>query len=250
LHRVVALKVVRRDLAADPMVRARFLREARAAAAVESDHIVPIFEADEASDGTLYMAMPFLQGETLRARLDGPRAPSIAEAVRIAREIAMGLAAAHARGLIHRDIKPANIWLERRDSDSSEGPGRVKLLDFGLARVAGTTDLTVPGTITGTPSYMSPEQARGEELDARSDLFSLGTVLYRLVTGRLPFGGERATAILRAIEEHEPPPPRTLRPELPAELDRLIGELLSKRPEDRPASAKEVEARLRSLRQP
>jgi serine/threonine protein kinase len=247
LHRVVALKVVRRDLAADPLVRARFLREALAAAAVESDHIVPIFEADEASDGTLYMAMPFLQGETLKARLGGPHAPTIAEAVRIAREIAAGLVAAHARGLIHRDIKPANIWLERRDGDSSEGPGRVKLLDFGLARVAGTTELTAPGTIAGTPSYMSPEQARGEELDARSDLFSLGTVLYRLVTGRLPFNGERATAILRAIEEHVPPPPRTLRPELSAELDRLIGELLSKRPDDRPASAKEVDGRLRKI---
>ena len=246
LQRIVALKVLRAELAADPTAKARFLREARSAAAVEHDHVIPIYEADQTPDGTVYLAMPCLRGETLQAYLEkaGPRLP-LKEALRIAAEVASGLAAAHVRGLIHRDVKPANIWLE--SSSQQTTPGRVRLLDFGLARVPGLSELTTAGAVVGTPAYMSPEQARGEELDARSDLFSLGTVLFRLVSGQLPFTGDRPATVLRALEDKPAPRAADLRPDISPELDQLLGELLAKRPEERPPSAKEVHDRLRTL---
>src|SRR5262249_45645638 len=158
--------------------------------------------------------------------------PSVSEILRIGRQIARGLEAAHAHGLIHRDIKPANLWIE------SEPSGRVKILDFGLARVAdGDAHLTQSGAIIGTPSYMAPEQARAEAVDHRCDLFSLGVVLYRLCTGRLPFGGANTLAALSSLATDTPRPVRDLNPAVPPALAELVMQLLAKEAAHRPASA-------------
>jgi hypothetical protein len=235
LRRLVALKVMLPKIAADPNAKDRFLREARAAAAVEHDHIIPIHQVGE-DHGTAFLAMPLLKGETLADRLKRERPLPVTEALRIGREVALGLAAAHAEGLIHRDIKPANIWLE--------GTGRrVKILDFGLARSASSEDgdwLTDPGSIVGTPAYMSPEQARNDPLDGRSDLFSLGTVLYEMTTGRLPFRGKTATAVLTALAVDDPRPPTSVDSAVPSHVSDFILRLLSKNPADRPATAAAV----------
>ncbi len=206
LGRLCALKVMLPEVANKPGMKERFLREARAAAQIEHDHIIPIYQVDE-DRGVPYIAMPFLKGMSLEDWLrkkhkEGPHAVKLAEILKLGRQIARGLAAAHERGLIHRDIKPANIWL-----DASAG-GRVKILDFGLARLSETTDqqhLTQSGAILGTPSYMAPEQARGEKLDHRADLFSLGVILYRLCTGVLPFQGKDTISTLMALATHAPP---------------------------------------------
>ncbi|MDW8263686.1 MAG: serine/threonine-protein kinase, partial [Phycisphaerales bacterium] len=174
----VALKVLRPDLPPEQMSRDRFLREARAMASIDHENVCTIYQVDEA-DGRPFMAMQMLLGETLERRLERDGRLPVAEAARIGREVALGLAAAHAKGIIHRDIKPANIWLEA-------GTGRVKLLDFGLALPRDSVHLTRSGFVIGTPAFMSPEQARGEPLDARSDLFSLGVVLYLATTGERP----------------------------------------------------------------
>lgn len=233
LRRPVALKLIRPRAAASPIARDRFLREARAAAALRHDHIVTIYQVGE-ENGVPYLAMEHLEGESLDDRLRREGTLPIPEAVRIAGEIAEGLAAAHARGLIHRDVKPANIWLET-------GRGRVKLLDFGLARMAANdAQLTSSGVIVGTPAYMSPEQARGEAVDARSDLFSLGGVLYRMLTGSPPFAGRDLLSTLNALATAEVVPPRAARPDVPAALNDLVLHLLEKTPARRPASAPEV----------
>ncbi len=240
LHRTVALKVMQRGLASDAGCRERFLREARAAAAIEHDNIVTVYQVGE-DQGVPYLAMPLLRGETLHDRISrDPRLP-VAEALRIGRETAAGLAAAHDKGLIHRDVKPANLWLE---ADT----GRVKILDFGLARTAqGGVQVTRAGQILGTPSYMAPEQARGAEVDARSDLWSLGVVLYSLCTGRLPFPQKEMYALLAAVAVAEPPPVRDLNPHLPPALAELIARLLAKKPDDRPASARVVVEAIRAI---
>ena len=172
-------------MAANPAAKGRFLREARGAAKLHHDHIIPIYYVGE-SDGIPFLAMPFLEGEPLDLRIKrgGDHSPlPIPEAIRIAREVAQGLAVAHEHGVIHRDIKPGNIWLEAPN-------GRVKILDFGLARTEKeAAHLTASGAIMGTPAYMAPEQARGKHVDARADLFSLGCVLYEMVSGRRPFTG-------------------------------------------------------------
>jgi eukaryotic-like serine/threonine-protein kinase len=236
LRRSVALKVMLPKFAASPQAAQRFLREARLQAAVEHDHVVPIYQADEA-DGIPFIAMPLLKGRTLADALKAtPRLPA-SEALRIGREIAEGLAAAHVIGLIHRDIKPANVWLEgdRR---------RVKILDFGLARAEASgeaeTHITQEGAIVGTPAYMSPEQAIADELDPRTDLFSLGVVLYQMATGHLPFAGRNVTAVLTVLTTKNPDPPRQHAPDLPPALDGLILKLLEKDRRNRPASATAV----------
>jgi eukaryotic-like serine/threonine-protein kinase len=236
LRRGVALKVMKPALAADAIQRRRFLREARAVAAIEHDHIVSIHQVGEES-GVPFLTMPLLQGESLEERLGRVGHMPVAEVVRIGREIAAGLAAAHERGLTHRDIKPPNIWLEaERD--------RVKILDFGLAH-GGEADerITQFGTLTGTPAYMAPEQVRGEA-EPRSDLFSLGCVLYRMCTGTLPFRGKDTLATLAALAQDQPPPPRTLNPAIPAELSALVMKLLAKDPAERYQSACEVASAL------
>jgi len=236
LHRRVALKILRADLPAEEIARERFVREARAMAAIENDHVVTIYGVGEVG-GRPYMAMPLLTGESLEARLDRERMLAPAEAARIGREAALGLAAAHARRLIHRDVKPGNIWLEA-------GTGRVKLLDFGLALVRDSAHLTHSGIVIGTPAYMSPEQVRAEPLDGQSDLFSLGVTLYLALTGERPFAGSDALAIMRSLELHYPARVNVKRPDVPAALSNLVMELFAKDPKDRPASAMLVAERL------
>jgi serine/threonine protein kinase len=237
LDRDVALKTVRTDL---PAATDRFLREARAMAAVRHDHVVEIYDYGE-ENGVRFVAMPLLAGETLAARLrrQAPLPPS--EVIRIGREMAEGLAAVHEKGLIHRDLKPSNVWLEAPS-------GRVKLLDFGLARDPRTDDgMTSPGALVGTPAYMSPEQVNGLALDARTDLFSLGSVLYEAATGQPAFLAPTQTATLQAVGEKTLPPARTVNPAIPAALSGLIERLHRKRPADRPASAAEVAEALARL---
>jgi hypothetical protein len=266
LRRPVALKVLKPELAARKESRQRFLREAQLAAAVKHDHVATVYQVGE-ERGVPFLAMELLEGESLAARLEREARLPLAEVLRIGREMAEGLAAAHARGLVHRDIKPGNVWLEtpasggpgKGDSPPGErgqspfpGPplagGRVKLLDFGLARSLGDDlHLTRTGMIVGTPSFMAPEQAEGAAVDARSDLFSLGVVLYRMVTGVLPFQGRDALGMLQALATQTPAPARALNPDVPAALSDLIARLLARDPAGRPASAREVADALTAL---
>jgi serine/threonine protein kinase len=234
LHRLVALKVMLPGRLADAEGRSRFLQEARAAAAVEHERVVTVYEADEAN-GVPFLAMQLLQGESLEARLRRCSDPyPVSFIVRLAREIAEGLDAAHRGGLVHRDVKPSNLWLQAGDD-------RVKILDFGLASVARSeARLTQSGVIVGTPGFLAPEQAAGRAVDARSDLFSLGVVLYRLATGSLPFEGADVLALLAALAVDTPRPAGEFNPDLPPPLSRLIMCLLSKAPDDRPPSARAV----------
>lgn len=233
LDRFVALKVLLRRHAEHKTARDRFLREAKAMAAVRHDHVVTVYQVGE-FDGVQFIAQELLVGATLDSHLlDGSRF-SVAETVRIAGEIARGLAAAHAKGLIHRDVKPSNLWLE-------EKTGRVKILDFGLALPQSLgPQLPQTGAIIGTPAYMSPEQAEGLALDVRSDLFSLGVVLYRMLTGRLPFSGTDTRSQLRSLAIESPVSAGQLNSEIPRSLSALIDRLLSKDRDQRPADAMSV----------
>ncbi len=210
-------------------------------AAVHHDNIVTIHAVDE-DKGVPFLAMEFLHGMPLDQWLKNGRKPTIPQVLRLGREIAEGLAAAHERGLIHRDIKPGNIWLD------STHKGRVKILDFGLARATQEdVHLTQTGAIMGTPAYMAPEQARSEKVDARSDLFSLGCVLYQLCTGAMPFAGDTTMALLMALAVDNPKPVRELNPDVPAELADLVTRLLEKDPARRPQTAREVVQALQAI---
>jgi formylglycine-generating enzyme required for sulfatase activity len=240
LQRLVALKVMKPEAAARPDARTRFLREALSTAQVPHDHIVPIYDSGE-DNGSPFLVMPLLQGQTLEDRLrHGP--PPLAEALRIAREIAEGLAAAHEKGLIHRDVKPGNVWLEK------EPPDRVKVLDFGLARlVEADAQLTASRALLGTPAYMAPEQAAGsKDVDGRADLFSLGAILYEMLTGRRAFLGKGLMALANRLLQ-PPPPPHVLSPEVPGAVSALVMRLLAEDREERPASAASVARLLRAL---
>lgn len=242
LGREVAVKTLRQDLAKLPGAKERFMREARLAASLGDDHIIPVFHVGE-YQGIPYLAMPLLKGQGLDDRLkeQGPIPPDLAMQFGI--QIARGLAAAHARGMIHRDIKPANIWIE------PIGPGRARILDFGLARVTDGTDvtLTASGAIIGTPAYMAPEQARGEKVDHRADLFSLGVVLYQMLTGVRPFRGNDHLAILSSLALDTPPEPHVVNPQVPATLSAYVMYLLAKDPSQRPGSATHVAQALELL---
>jgi WD40 repeat protein/serine/threonine protein kinase len=232
LQRVVALKVLAPRLAASGPARERFVREAQAMAAVRDDHVIAVHAVSD--DGPLpYLVMEYIGGVTLEERIRQAGPLELREVLRIGLQVASGLAAAHAQGLIHRDIKPANILLEN-------GVQRVKITDFGLAGAAADAGLAERGPIAGTPNFMSPCQARGEATGARSDLFSLGAVLYTLCTGRPPFQGDTMLAVLKSVCEDTPPPIRAARPDIPEDLCDLIGRLLAKDPRDRPASARDV----------
>lgn len=238
LKRAVALKVMKREFVASYSSRERFLLEARAAAALESDHIVTVFQVGMAKD-VPFLAMQLLHGEPLDARLDRESPLPMPEAMLIGKQVAEGLLAAHEKGLVHRDIKPANIWLEA--DERTKAFRRVKLLDFGLARMLETNQkLTNAGMIVGTPQYMSPEQASGTPVDCRSDLFSLGTVLYVMLTGRLPFDAPTAPAMLLEIVTKDATPPSKYNSLIPREVDALIMKLMAKSPDDRPSSAQDV----------
>ncbi|HZZ80007.1 MAG TPA: transporter substrate-binding protein [Gemmataceae bacterium] len=233
LLRKVALKIILPEYAGYQEARERFLREARVCAAIKNDHVMTVYQVGQHND-IPFLAMELLQGETLQSRLDRYEPMPIAETLRIGSEIADGLSAAHAQGLIHRDIKPANIWLEAPT-------GRVKLLDFGLARpTGGSQGITQAGCIVGTPEFMSPEQANGEEVDPRSDLFSFGAVLYTMCTGLKPFAGSNAVAILKAVFAAEPKPLGELAPEAPPAFVDLVTRLMTKDRARRPQSAQAV----------
>lgn len=225
LQRKVAIKVLAPALAASATARARFLREARAAAAINHEHVVAIHAVGE-KRGLPYLVMPFVRGLSLQARLETGGPLGAREVLRIGSQAAHGLAAAHAQGLIHRDVKPGNILIE-------DGSERVKLTDFGLARAADATDVTRPGVIAGTPEFMAPEQARGERLDPRADLFGLGTVLYTIASGESPFAAESPLATLRKVCERTPVPLHELDAKHPRDLSDLVARLMAKNRDDR-----------------
>jgi serine/threonine protein kinase len=264
LKRLVALKVMLPSAASDAQAVARFRREAEAQAKVEHDHVIVIHRVGEAN-GVPFIAMPLLKGQTLAAALRQNPRPPLAEVARIGAEMAEGLTAAHAVGLVHRDIKPANVWLEG-------GKRRVKILDFGLARVYGVpepgsvleptsvlpassltsmeladTQLTAAGSAVGTPAYMSPEQARGQPTDSRTDLFSLGVVLYEMATGGRPFIGPTPSDVMVAVAAHHPPPAHERNPDVPIALSELIGKLLAKDVADRPSATAAVADELTTI---
>jgi eukaryotic-like serine/threonine-protein kinase len=239
LNRPVAIKVLAPHLAGSATARRWFAREGRAAAAVMHEHVVAIHNVE--TDGPFpYLVMQYVPGQSLQARVDRQGPLAIKEILRIGVQIASGLAAAHAQGLVHRDIKPSNILLE-------ETVERTLLTDFGLARIADDVSMTRTGIVAGTPHYMSPEQARGETVDPRSDLFSLGSVLYFMGTGRPPFRAERTLAVLSRICHDPHQPVWRINPELPDELSDLVDRLLAKNPRQRCGSAAEVEELLAGL---
>jgi serine/threonine protein kinase len=235
LNRVVAIKVLAPQLAANAVARRRFLREAQAAAAVSHEHVVAIYAVDEFK-GLPYLVMECIGGSSLQQKIDGGPL-ELVPILRIGTQIASGLAAAHAQGLVHRDIKPANILLEN-------GVERVKITDFGLARSIDDVRVTQAGVVYGTPLYMSPEQAHGERVDQRSDLFSLGSVLYTMSTGRPPFRGDTSLAVLRRVCDDAPRPIREINPDIPESLVDIVNKLLAKDPAARFQSAGEVAALL------
>jgi uncharacterized protein (TIGR03067 family) len=246
LDRVVAIKVMAPHLAHSGTARRRFSREAKAAAAVLHPNVIPIHSVS--SDEKIpYLVMAYIRGGSLQKRLDLEGPLSTVEILRIGSQVAAGLAAAHEQGLVHRDVKPENILLE-------EGVERITLTDFGLARAVDDASVTQPGTIAGTPQYMSPEQTRGEPIDQQSDLFSLGCVLYALCTGRPPFRADSSYAVMRKISDESPLPIRELNPEIPEWLCAIISKLMAKNKADRFESAHEVhkllEACINHVQQP
>ena len=234
LNRIVAIKVLAPHLATNPVAVKRFLREAQAAAAVRHDHVVTIHAIEDGASPP-FIVMEFVDGVSLKEKVDAEGVLTLAEILRVGQQIAVGLAAAHAKGLVHRDIKPANILLEN-------GIERVKITDFGLARAADDISMTQTGLIAGTPQFMSPEQAQGQPIDSRSDLFSLGAVMYTLCTGSPPFEADSALATLRKVCDEPPRDITKTNAAIPVWLSKIVIRLLAKSPADRFESADEVGA--------
>jgi len=253
LRRQVALKVMKSE-PSKPQRAQRFFREAQALAQLKHEHLVPVYHAEQQGD-TVFYAMELLEGESLADRLKRKEPIDTEEIVRVGREVAAGLAYIHQQGLVHRDIKPPNIWLEAipgrvASPGRKSGEYRVKILDLGLVRaVHEDIALTQAGIVVGSVGFMSPEQARGDSIDGRSDLFSLGCVLYHLCTRAQAFDGASTIAVLTALAVSKPRPIRELNPDIPQPLAKLVMELLAKDPNDRPASADEVRQRFERLSQ-
>jgi eukaryotic-like serine/threonine-protein kinase len=239
IERTVALKTIHVDLSGEQLANfeERFYREGKSAGRLNHPNIVTIFDAGEA-DGVAFIAMEFLEGISLRSLLDEQPSLPIPRIVGIAAQAASALAYAHEHGVIHRDIKPSNIMVL--------GNGTVKLTDFGIARLPTGSD-TIAGTVLGSPKYMSPEQVKGEEVDGRSDIFSLGAVLYEMLTGMAPFAGDNVSAILYQVLHAEPAPPGAINPGVPLTVDSIVLRMLAKQGEDRYPSARAV---LRELQAP
>jgi len=238
LKRMVALKFLPPELTRDPEAKERFLHEAQAAAALEHQNICNIYEIDE-SEEQIFIVMSCFEGQTLREKIDaGPL--KIDEALKIAAQAAEGLQAAHEKGIVHRDIKSANIMVT--------GKRQTKIMDFGLAKLKGQTKITKEGTTLGTAAYMSPEQAQGADVDHRTDIWSLGVVLYEMITGQLPFKGEYEQAVLYSIMNEEPEPLTALRTAVPMELERIVNKILAKDPSERYQHADDLMVDLRKLR--
>jgi serine/threonine protein kinase len=232
LHRVVAIKVLSPTLAFHGSARQRFNKEARAAAAVVHEDVVPIYDVQTERE-IPFIVMRFIPGESLQAKIDRHGALELKQILRIGKQLMAGLAAAHAQGLIHRDVKPANVILE-------EGIDRALLTDFGLAQTIDDARVTASGIMPGTPPYMSPEQSRGEKLTEQSDVFSAGSVLYAMCTGRTPFRAQSPWKVLKLVEESQPKPIRELNPEIPQWLSAIIDKMMAKSPSDRYLRAAEV----------
>jgi serine/threonine protein kinase/formylglycine-generating enzyme required for sulfatase activity len=240
LQRSVAIKMMKPDVAAKPDARERFLREARSAAGLKSDHIITIFQVGEVRD-VPFLAMELLDGLAMDQWLNTqPKQLPIAEVTRIAQDVLSGLAAAQAKGLVHRDIKPANLWIDTTT-------GRVKILDFGLTRPSEGEHITQSGAIVGTPAYMAPEQADGQPVDGRADLFSLGVVLYRMLTGVNPFQRDGMMSTLSALATYHPPAISKSRPDAPAPLVKFVHRLLAKDANERPANAAQALVELSTI---
>lgn len=238
LDRQVALKFLAPELAVDELARKRFLREARSAAAVTHAHIVAIHAVHD--EPVPWLVMELVDGQTLADRLESVGSLGVREILAIGSQVASALAAAHAAGLVHRDVKPSNILLQRGYTSPGVFP-EVKLTDFGLARAAAVgVEITRSGYIAGTPAYMSPEQALGRPLDPRSDLFSLGSVLYAMCTGLAPYRGESAVAVVRSVVDEPHQPIAELNPEIPGWLIQIVDKLLAKQPEQRFQTAAEL----------
>jgi serine/threonine-protein kinase len=235
LDRTVALKFLPIEWNQEPVLRERFSREARASSSLDHPHICTIFDIGETAEGQLFIAMGYYPGETLKQRILRGKL-HIEEAVDFAIQIGEGLAAAHEAGVVHRDIKPANILITDRE--------QLRIVDFGLAKLAGEAAVTREGSVVGTPAYMSPEQARGDEVDGRSDIWALGVVLYEMIAGRRAFAADNERAILHAITTSDPSPVESFRPDAPAELQRIIRRSLKRNPDDRYQSARQMVADL------
>lgn len=238
LDRWVALKFLPQHASDDPLARERFVREAKAASALEHPHICTIHEIGETEDGQLYICMAYYDGPNLRKAISSGEI-GLQRGFEMGRQLCHALARAHDAGIVHRDLKPSNIMTTKQ--------GDVAIVDFGLAKLAGEISLTKTGATLGTTAYMSPEQVRGEELDYRTDLWSLGVIIYQLITGKYPFQGDYDGAIRRAIMEDDPPPPSSIQPELPPHVDGFMGRVLAKDRNSRFASAAEIEQVLLSL---
>jgi serine/threonine protein kinase/Tfp pilus assembly protein PilF len=239
LDRIVALKLLPPYLTRDPDAKDRFVREARAASQLEHPNICTVFEIDETADGQCFITMSYCEGLNLKARIK-QKPLAVEEAVDIAVQTARGLDKAHKKGIVHRDIKPANIMIT--------DDGIVKIVDFGLAKLTAQTKLTREGVTLGTIAYMSPEQAEGEEIDRRTDIWSLGAVLYEMLTGQIPFKGEYEQAVIYSIINENPPPVTALRSGIPMELQRIVDKCLEKNPADRYQHADELIVDLHRLK--
>jgi len=244
LRRLVALKFLADHLLADADSRERFTREAKAAGALQHPNICVIHEIGECEDG-FYLVMPFVEGRNLRQLIaDGPL--PILSVLEVGVQAAQALDAAHARGIVHRDVKSENVMVE---SNADDSPGRAVLMDFGVARLhTAQAKLTRDGSTVGTAAYMAPEQAYSSKVDFRADIWSLGVILYEVLTGKLPFSGENEQAILYSIVERLPEPPSSIRPDIPEALDRIVLRCLEKEPEDRYPDAAALSSDLARVR--